>query len=79
LLWLRRTRPDLKRPFKTPYGTVVAVCGCIISLWLIKQVRPADLALSAAVLGVGFLCMWFFRTKQASGGNDNPAQNLLDA
>jgi amino acid transporter len=79
LLWLRRTRPDLKRPFKTPYGTVVAVCGCAISLWLIKQVRPADLALSAAVLALGFLLMWFFRTKQAPGGNDNPAQNLLDA
>jgi amino acid transporter len=63
LLWLRRTRPHLKRPFRTPYGAAVALGGCATSLWLIKQVRPADLALSAAVLAVGFLCMWCFRTR----------------
>jgi amino acid transporter len=79
LLWLRRTQPGLKRSFKTPCGTAVAFGGCAISLWLIKQVRPADLGLSAAVLAVGFLCMWLFRRKRASGGKGSPAQNLLDA
>lgn len=79
LLWLRRARPGLHRPFRTPCATAVALIGCAVSLWLIKQVRPADLALSAAVLAVGFLLMWFFRTKQAAGGKDNPAENLLDA
>lgn len=64
LLWLRHTQPGLKRPFRTPYGTAVALSGCAISLWLIKQVRPADLVLSAAVLAFGFLIMRFFRTRQ---------------
>jgi len=63
MLWLRRTQPGLKRSFKIPCGTAIALIGCVISLWLIKQVRPADLELSAAVLVVGFLCMWFFRTR----------------
>ncbi len=67
LLWLRRTRPDLKRPFKTPYGTAVALGGCAISVWLIKQVRPADLVLSAAVLAAGFLCLWCFRAGSRGG------------
>jgi len=66
LLWLRRTQPGLTRPFRTPCGTAVALSGCAISLWLIKQVRPADLVLSAAVLAVGFLCMWFFKSKPSS-------------
>lgn len=63
LLRLRRTRPDLKRPFKTPCGTAVALSGCVISLWLIRQVQTSELVLSAAVLAAGFLIMWFFRTK----------------
>lgn len=65
LLWLRRTRPDLKRPFKTPFAAVAGCTGCLVSIWLIKQVQPAELALSAAVLAVGFLLRWFFRNKAA--------------
>jgi len=63
LMWMRRTKPDLKRPFRMPFGTVVPLIGCAVSAWLIKQVRPIDLILAAAVLGGGFLLMWFFKKK----------------
>ncbi|MCX5903448.1 MAG: APC family permease, partial [Proteobacteria bacterium] len=36
---LRRTQPRLDRGFKIPFGSAVAVAGCIVSVWLMRQVE----------------------------------------
>jgi len=64
VVWLRRTKPDLHRLFTIPCGNAVALAGCAISLWLIKQVQLKELILACAVLVSGFLCMWLFKKKQ---------------
>jgi amino acid transporter len=55
LIWLRRKRPELERTFKIPCGNVVAVIGCTVSLWLIRQVNAEELILAGAVLMAGFI------------------------
>ncbi len=37
---LRRTRPDIPRPFKTPFMPVTPAIGVIFSLWLITFLEP---------------------------------------
>ena len=55
LIWLRRKKPELERTFKIPCGSVVAMIGCAISLWLIRQVNVEELVFAAAVLAAGFI------------------------
>jgi len=55
LIWLRHKKPELERTFKIPCGNVVAVIGCAISLWLIRQVNAEELILAGAVLAAGFV------------------------
>jgi amino acid transporter len=55
LIWLRHKKPELERTFKTPCGNVVAVIGCAVSVWLIKQVNAEELILAGAVLMAGFI------------------------
>jgi amino acid transporter len=55
LIWLRHKKPELERTFKTPCGNVVAVIGCAVSVWLIKQVNTEELILAGAVLMAGFI------------------------
>ncbi len=55
VIWLRRTKPELKRTFKIPCGSLVAAIGCAVSLWLIRQVNAEELILAGAVLMAGFI------------------------
>jgi amino acid transporter len=55
LIWLRHKKPELERTFKIPCGNVVAVIGCAVSVWLIKQVNAEELILAGAVLMAGFI------------------------
>jgi len=57
VVWLRRRRPDAPRLFRIPAGIPVALAGCAVSLWLVRQVKPPELLLAGAVLGLGFGCM----------------------
>jgi APA family basic amino acid/polyamine antiporter len=34
VIWLRYKRPDLKRPFKTPFVPFFPICGIVLSLFL---------------------------------------------
>jgi APA family basic amino acid/polyamine antiporter len=40
VIWLRRTRPDLERGFKTPFYPVTPILGIVSSLFLITRVEP---------------------------------------
>ena len=58
---LRRTRPGLERRFKIPFGSWVATAGCIVSVWLIRQVEVVELVLACVVLAAGLAARKIFR------------------
>jgi APA family basic amino acid/polyamine antiporter len=57
LIWLRHKRPEAERLFKLPMAIPVAVAGCAVALWLLKEVKPSEFLLAGVVISVGFLCM----------------------
>ena len=63
LVWLRYKQPHRERIFKIPLGPAVAVIGCIISLWLIRQVKMQEFMLACVVLGIGFIVMKISQAK----------------
>ena len=52
---LRRTQPRLDRGFKIPFGSAIALAGCIVSVWLMRQVAVAELVCACGVLAVGLV------------------------
>ncbi|SPE51470.1 Gamma-aminobutyrate permease [Verrucomicrobia bacterium] len=61
LIWLRRQRPDATRLFKIPLGIPVALAGCVVSLWLVKEVKAREFLLGSVVIILGFAGMVAFR------------------
>ncbi|SPE60138.1 putative fructoselysine transporter FrlA [Verrucomicrobia bacterium] len=61
VVWLRRRRPDAPRLFRIPAGLPVALAGCAVSLWLVRQVKLPELLLAGLVLALGFACTAGFR------------------
>jgi basic amino acid/polyamine antiporter, APA family len=61
VIWLRYKRPDAERRFKLPLAIPVAVAGCAVSCWLLKEVKPSEFLVAGAVIGVGFLCWAAYR------------------
>ncbi len=55
VLVLRRTRPDLPRPFRVPMAPVVCVLGAAICLWLFARVFEDNWRWMTAWVIVGFL------------------------
>lgn len=58
---LRRRRPEAPRRYRIPAGVPVALAGCAVSLWLVRQVKLPELLAAGAVLGLGFGSMAAFR------------------
>ncbi len=52
---LRRTKPTLERAVTIPGGPFIALLGCVVSVWLIRQVGTAELVGAAVVLAAGFM------------------------
>jgi amino acid transporter len=61
VVWLRRRRPEAPRRFRIPAGIPVALAGCAVSLWLVREVKLPELLLAGVVLGLGFGCTAAFR------------------
>lgn len=60
VLWLRR-RAHWNPPFRIPLGPGIPLAGCLVSLWLIKQVKLPELIFAAATVAVGFLAWGAYR------------------
>jgi amino acid transporter len=60
---LRRIKPEAERRFKIPFGVPVALAGCAVSLWLVKEVKSQDLLLGGSVLVVGLVASLGFRRR----------------
>jgi amino acid transporter len=57
LVWLRYKQPRAERAFKIPLGKIVAVIGCVVSLWLIRQVKTEEFIFSCVLLVIGFIVL----------------------
>jgi basic amino acid/polyamine antiporter, APA family len=68
---LRQIRPEAERRFKMPFGIPVALAGCAVSLWLVKEVKVHDLVLEGSVLAVGLALSLSFRWRGSQSGNGN--------
>lgn len=72
VIWLRYKRPQAERRFKIWFGIPVAVVGCAVSLWLVKEVKPKEFLLACGVIALGFIAMTIFR--QTNSGTAAPAR-----
>jgi basic amino acid/polyamine antiporter, APA family len=56
VIWLRLTQPQLERQFKIPGGIFVPILACLVSAWLIKQVKLPELffTITVVLIGIGF-------------------------
>lgn len=52
---LRRTRPDLKRPFRTPFVPVLPILSALAALWLMLNLQSATWVRFAVWMAVGFV------------------------
>ncbi|MGI8863782.1 MAG: amino acid permease [Solirubrobacteraceae bacterium] len=74
---LRRTRPDLERPFRTPLVPVVPILSVLASLWLMLNLAGATWARFAIWMLVGFVVYFGYsqrRSRLAGGGEGGPEQ-----
>jgi len=67
LIWLRYTKPKLKRPFKVPFNIgnypVLAFCGVFTCWFLIFQFEWHIIAVSIVVVAAGAVFYWLRRNK----------------
>ena len=62
---LRRQRPDLKRPFKTPYVPLVPILSIIFCLFLIAELPTITHLRFVIWLAIG-LCIYYFYGRKKS-------------
>lgn len=62
VLVLRYRRPELERPFRIPGGWGLPVAGCLVTCWLIQQVKPAELTFTIITVVVGVILSLIYRS-----------------
>jgi APA family basic amino acid/polyamine antiporter len=76
ILILRRTRPDLERPFKTPWVPVVPVLGILSCLGLAATL-PADTWIRLFVwMAIGLAVYFGYGRKHAVLRRDSSSRNV---
>ncbi len=83
IIIMRRTRPDLPRPFKTPLVPLVPILGILFNLVMIASLDPANWLRFVIWLGIGLGVFFGYsrhhsRLTAASGPTSRPAQSLGD-
>jgi basic amino acid/polyamine antiporter, APA family len=74
---LRRTRPDLKRPFRTPLVPLVPILSVLASLWLMLNLQAATWIRFGVWLAVG-LIVYFTYSIRHSGLARSPRRAARD-
>ena len=77
VLYLRKTQPDLERPFRTPYAPLVPLCGIFASLGLVFAMFASEsgkhmLHFLPWYLGVGALIYVFYGMKHSHLAHGEP-------
>lgn len=57
---LRRTRPDMERPFKVPFSPVFPIIGVALCLWLMKDLPGTTWVRFLIWLAIGLLIYFFY-------------------
>ncbi len=72
---LRRTRPDLERPFRTPLMPVVPILSVLASLWLMLNLQGATWLRFAIWMAIGFIVYfgYSYRHSRLAGGGSGAA------
>jgi len=66
VLVLRKTRPDLPRPFKTPGMPVVPIMSVLFSLYLIVNLPPLTWIRFGIWMALGFLVYFFYSYRRSA-------------
>ncbi len=71
---LRRTRPDMKRPFRVPFSPVFPIIGIALCLWLMKDLPGTTWVRFVIWLAIGMLIYFFYsRTHSRLRTDELPA------
>jgi APA family basic amino acid/polyamine antiporter len=65
VLILRRTRPDIKRPFKTPFLPWIPILGILSSLGLVIELPTVTQLRFLVWLAVGLIIYYFYSRKNS--------------
>jgi basic amino acid/polyamine antiporter, APA family len=70
VIFLRRARPDLERPFRTPLSPVLPICSVLASLWLMLNLQGATWVRFGVWMLVGFVVYfgYSYRNSRLAGG-----------
>jgi basic amino acid/polyamine antiporter, APA family len=76
VLVLRRSRPDLPRPFRVPMAPVVCVLGATICLWLFARTFEDNWHWMTAWIIVGFLIYFGYGYRNSALRNFSTVSNV---
>jgi APA family basic amino acid/polyamine antiporter len=62
---LRRTRPDLPRPFRVPLMPVLPILSVIASVWLMLNLQTATWIRFGVWMGVGFIVYFAYSIRHS--------------
>jgi len=74
VIFLRRARPDLERPFRTPLVPVVPILSVLASLWLMLNLSGATWVRFVVWMVVGLVVYFVYsvRHSRLAGGGEAP-------
>lgn len=61
VIWLRYKHPERERGFRIPGGVIIPFLGCILSLWLLKNVKREEFIFTLAFIAVGVIFALLYR------------------
>lgn len=69
VLVLRRTQPEMPRPFRTPFYPVIPIAYLLVNAWFLYHVflgQPVEAVVGLVLIGLGLPVYWWFRSRQAA-------------
>ena len=66
VIHLRYTRPDLKRPFRTPFGSVTPLLGIIFCVYLMLSLPPITWARFGIWLALGLVIYFVYSRRHST-------------
>jgi basic amino acid/polyamine antiporter, APA family len=80
IIILRRTRPELKRGFKTPAVPIVPLIGIAFSAWLIASLQPVTWLRFVIWMAIGLVIYFSYGIRHSKISNqDLPARDSEQA
>jgi APA family basic amino acid/polyamine antiporter len=61
VIWLRIKQPERERGFRIPGGVAIPLLGCVVSLWLVQNVKLPEFLFTLGAIGVGVLVSQAFK------------------